>query len=59
MRIDGQALSFVDTRFSAADLPAKVAAVVGPVERIETELVPLRSIYTSLARAMRNEQASA
>ena len=56
---DGKVLSFLDTRFSAPDLSARVAAVVGDVDRIDAEPVALRTIYTSLARAMRDEQTSA
>jgi ABC-2 type transport system ATP-binding protein len=59
IRTDGKVLSFLDTRFSAQDLPAKVTAVIGAVERIDAESVPLRTIYTSLARAMRDGQTSA
>jgi ABC-type multidrug transport system ATPase subunit len=55
MRADGNVLSFLDTRFSAPDLPAKVAAAVGAVDRIDVQPVPLRTIYTSLARAVRDE----
>jgi ABC-2 type transport system ATP-binding protein len=59
MQVDGRVMSFLDTRFSAADLPAKVAATVGPVERIDADPLDLRTIYTSLARAVRDDEASA
>jgi ABC-2 type transport system ATP-binding protein len=60
VRRTGKILSFVDTRYSARDLPAKVAAIFGAVNRVDAEPIALRTIYTSLARALRDEpQASA
>jgi ABC-2 type transport system ATP-binding protein len=59
VRRTGRTLSFVDTRYSAVDLPARVAMLVGAVNRIDTEAIALRTIYTSLARALRDEEASA
>jgi len=56
VRRSGTVVSFVDTQYSAVDLPAKVAAVFGPVHRIDTEPIALRTIYTSLARAARDQQ---
>jgi ABC-2 type transport system ATP-binding protein len=52
----GTTLSFVDTQYSRVELPAKVAASLGAVHRIDTEPIALRTIYTSLARAARDEQ---
>ncbi|HZF27568.1 MAG TPA: ABC transporter ATP-binding protein [Gammaproteobacteria bacterium] len=57
VRAVGNLLSFVDTRFSEQDLTARVAAVVGKVRHITTEPIALRSIYTTLARAVRDESA--
>jgi len=59
VRVDEYMLSFIDTRFSERDLRAKVAAVVGTVAHIDVEPVDLRTIYTSLARAVRDGKASA
>jgi ABC-2 type transport system ATP-binding protein len=56
VRRTGTIVSFVDTQYSAPDLPAKVAAILGAVDRIETEPIALRAIYTSLARAARDTQ---
>jgi len=56
VRRTGTTVTFVDTQYSARDLPAKVASVLGAVNRIETETIALRTIYTSLARAAREEQ---
>src|SRR5262249_11257990 len=52
-------LTFIDTQFSEPDLAARVAAVVGNVVGIETRPIALRSIYTTLARAARNDEAGA
>jgi len=49
-------VSFIDRQYSATELPAKVTSVLGPVNRIETDTIALRTIYTSLARAARDEQ---
>jgi ABC-2 type transport system ATP-binding protein len=59
VRVDETALSFIDTQFSEHDLRAKVAAVVGAVGHIVAEPVALRTIYTSLARAVRDDKVSA
>jgi ABC-2 type transport system ATP-binding protein len=59
VRAVGNVLSFVDTRFSEQDLAARVTAVVGEVRHIETQPIALRSIYTALARAVRDERARA
>jgi ABC-2 type transport system ATP-binding protein len=56
MRRTGAIVSFVDTQYSALELPAKIAACFGAVQRLETEPIALRTIYTSLARAVRDEQ---
>ena len=60
VRRTGAIVSFVDTDYSAPELPAKVAAILGAVNRLDTEPIPLRTIYTSLARAVRDQpEASA
>ncbi len=56
VRRTGRTVSFIDRQYSATNLPAKVASVLGTVNRIETDTIALRTIYTSLARAARDEQ---
>jgi ABC-2 type transport system ATP-binding protein len=57
VRTAGNVLSFVDTRFSAQHLATRVAALVDNVRHIDAQPVALRSIYTTLARAIRDERA--
>jgi ABC-type multidrug transport system ATPase subunit len=52
-------LSFVETQFSEEHLEARVVAVMGRVRHIEAQPMALRSIYTTLARAVRDKKASA
>jgi len=54
VRADGNALTFVESRFSEADLASRVASAVGEVRAITVRPVALRSIYTTLARAIRD-----
>ena len=54
VRADGNALTFVESRFSEADLASRVASAVGGVRAITVRPVALRSIYTTLARAIRD-----
>jgi ABC-2 type transport system ATP-binding protein len=58
LRAADNALTFVDTQFSEADLASRVAAVVDGVREIDAQPVALRSIYTTLARAMRDRSIS-
>jgi len=58
LRTAGNVLTFVDTRFSEADLASRLAAVLGGVRQIDAQPVALRSIYTALARAVRDQRAS-
>jgi ABC-2 type transport system ATP-binding protein len=53
----GSVVSFVDTRFNERDLALKVAAVLGSARRIEARPVELRSIFTAIARSIRQEAA--
>jgi ABC-2 type transport system ATP-binding protein len=50
VRAVGNVLSFVETHFSEKELGARIAAIVPSVKRIEVESMPLRSIFTALAR---------
>lgn len=57
IQASGNVLSFVDIQYSECDLPARLAAVVGAVRHVEAKPVALRSVYTTLARAMRDKGA--
>lgn len=50
VRAVGNVLSFVETRFSEQELGARIAAIVPRVRKIDVESMPLRSIFTALAR---------
>ncbi|HTB68468.1 MAG TPA: ABC transporter ATP-binding protein [Steroidobacteraceae bacterium] len=52
----GNILSFVDIQYSECDLAARIAALLGSVRHIEAKPVALRSVYTTLARAVRDEE---
>jgi ABC-2 type transport system ATP-binding protein len=56
VRTAGNVLSFIDTRFSEPHLAARVAALVGNARHIDVQPVALRSIYTTLARAARDDR---
>ncbi len=53
-RAIGNVLSFVDTRYSEAALGERVRALLGPVKRIDAQPMPMRSVFTTLARAARD-----
>lgn len=57
VRALGNVLSFVDTRFDETSLSARVAAKIKNVRNIDVQPIPLRSIFTVLARAAQNEGA--
>ncbi|MBV8844593.1 MAG: ABC transporter ATP-binding protein [Bryobacterales bacterium] len=61
VRLEGDVLRFIDTRDSTGQIGERIAAAIGPaagkVRQIETEPVPLRSIFTTLARAERERKA--
>ena len=57
LKASGSVVSFVDTRFDESTLRAKVAAVFGPIRRLEVRPVELRSIFTTIARSLRKEHA--
>jgi ABC-2 type transport system ATP-binding protein len=56
IRAAGNVLTFVDIQYSERDLAARLAAVVGAVRHFEAKPLALRSVYTTLARAVRNER---
>lgn len=49
-------LTFVDTQFSEANVASRVSAVLDGVRQIDAQPVALRSIYTTLARAIRDQK---
>lgn len=53
----GEVASFVDTNFSENELTARVAARFGHVRHIETSGLPLRSMFTTVARDIRKDEA--
>jgi ABC-2 type transport system ATP-binding protein len=50
VRAIGNVLSFVETRFSEQELNARIAAVVPAVRSVDVQPMPLRAIFTVLAR---------
>jgi ABC-2 type transport system ATP-binding protein len=50
----GTVVSFVDTRYAEAGLLDRVRATFGPVRQIEPRALPLRAVFTTLARAARD-----
>lgn len=54
VRVNGNVLTFVDTRFSDDHLGERIRSVVGDVRAIDTEPMALRSIFTTLARSVRD-----
>jgi ABC-2 type transport system ATP-binding protein len=55
LRAMGNVLTFVETRFSEAELTARIAAVVPKVRDIDVRPMPLRAIFTVLARNARQK----
>jgi ABC-2 type transport system ATP-binding protein len=53
-RAFGNVLSFVDTRYSEDDLGERLRSLLGPVRQIDAQPMPLRSVFTTLARAARD-----
>lgn len=54
VRAVGNVLSFVDTRYSESGFGERVGALFGPVRRIDVQAMPLRAVFTTLARAARD-----
>jgi ABC-2 type transport system ATP-binding protein len=50
VRAIGNVLTFVETRFSREELSARIAAVVSRVRSVDVQPMPLRSIFTVVAR---------
>ncbi len=58
VRATSNVLTFVDTQFSEANVASRVAAVVDGIRQIDVQPVALRTIYTTLARAIRDRNIS-
>jgi ABC-2 type transport system ATP-binding protein len=56
VRASGNVLTFVDTHYAEVGAAARLAALVPGVQRMEVEPVPLRTMFTALARADRNRR---
>ena len=54
MRILGNVLTFIDSRFDESDLGERIRARIGTVRDIDSQPMTLRSIFTTLARAARD-----
>jgi ABC-2 type transport system ATP-binding protein len=54
LKAAGNVLMFVDSRFSDDALGERVHSLMGGVRRIDAQPMPLRSIFTTLARAARD-----
>jgi ABC-2 type transport system ATP-binding protein len=54
LKITGNVISFVDTRFSDEGFSERMEHLVGEVRHIDTQPMSLRSIFTTLARTVRN-----
>jgi ABC-type multidrug transport system ATPase subunit len=52
----GEVESFVDTNFSEDELAARIEARFGQVRHIETSALPLRSMFTTVARDTRRDE---
>jgi ABC-2 type transport system ATP-binding protein len=57
--VSGNVLSFVDVAYSPEALQAKLSAAFTAVSAVEVQPVPLRSIFTALARSSQSRAASA
>jgi len=51
---EGNVLSFVDVRFSEERLAAEIDSLLSGVRQVDVQPVPLRAIFTSLARTARD-----
>lgn len=57
VKASGNILTFVHTRFVANELETQVRSHLDGVQRVEVHAMPLRTIFTSLARATRKQEA--
>ena len=52
-RAFGNVLTFVDTRFSGENLEERLRLMLGPVRQVDTQSLPLTTVFKTLARAAR------
>ena len=57
VRVFGNVLSFVDTRFDEASFGSRIDAQLKDVRHIDVQPLPLRAIFTTLARAAQDSGA--
>jgi ABC-2 type transport system ATP-binding protein len=57
MRALGNVLTFVDTRFDENEVSERIRTRIEGVRGIDAQPMPLRSIFTTLARAARDGSA--
>jgi ABC-2 type transport system ATP-binding protein len=57
VRAVGSVVSFIDTRFSEATLGERIRSLMNGVRSIDTQPMALRSIFTTLARSLRDDMA--
>ncbi|MEO6910079.1 MAG: ABC transporter ATP-binding protein [Edaphobacter sp.] len=55
IRVAGSVVTFVDSQFSDAGMNGRLSPVWSSIRRVETKPMELRSIFTTLARAVRVE----
>lgn len=53
-QVFGNVITFVDTRYSETESTALIHRLLGPVRQIDAQPLPLRAIFTTLARASRD-----
>lgn len=58
VQASGNVLAFVETRFSESAIGERIRAAVGETRRIDVQPMPLRTIFTTLARSMREGRPS-
>ena len=58
IRASGAVLSFVDTAYSREHLASRIATALGSVRDVDVQPMGLRTIFTTLARATREESAA-
>jgi ABC-2 type transport system ATP-binding protein len=59
VRVTGNVLTFIDTRFSDDQLSERIESLCGGVRAIDAEPMGLRHIFTTLARAAREQSETA
>jgi len=53
-QVFGNVISFVDTRYSPAATEQLIHQLLAPVKQIDAQALPLRTVFTTLARAARD-----